>query len=98
MSSLPAAYVKSATPHQRVAADRLPMSSSLGSAGAEFRQMVEAVTFSNPAAVTLTLKKRAGGNGIDEIKASAHFRPLGQRLNPKGLGSPAVLHGRSAPL
>ena len=70
------------------------MSSSLGSAGAEFRQMVEAVTFSNPAAVTLTLKKRAGGNGIDEIKASANFRHFRNRLNHAVLGSAAKLHGR----
>jgi hypothetical protein len=76
-----------------VAADRLLMSSSLQGAGAELRRMVEGTDFQNPAAVTLTLKKRAGGNVIDQIKASANFRHFRNRLNHAVLGSAAKRHG-----
>ncbi|WP_092513054.1 hypothetical protein [Afipia sp. GAS231] len=56
--------------------------------------MIEAVTFLNPAAVTLTLKKRAGGNVIDQIKASINFRHFRNRLDHAVLGSAAKKHGR----
>jgi hypothetical protein len=69
------------------------MSSQSQSAGAQLRRMVEIVKFLNPAAVTLTLKKRAGGNVIDEIKASANFRHFRNRLNHAALGSKAKRHG-----
>lgn len=60
---------------------------------AELHRMVEAVQFTNPAAVTLTMKKRAGGNVIDEIKASANFRHFRNRLNHAILGSKAKRYG-----
>jgi hypothetical protein len=75
-----------------MAGDCLLMSSP-SHAGAELRQMVEKTKFQNPAAVTLTLKKRAGGNVIDEIKASANFRHFRNRLNHSVLGSKAKRHG-----
>ena len=55
--------------------------------------MVEEVKFVNPTAVTLTMKKRAGGNAIDEIKASATFRHFRNRLNNAILGSKAKRYG-----
>lgn len=69
------------------------MSRSLLNAGAELRRMVDETEFQNPAAVTLTLKKRVGGNVIDEIKASANFRYFRNRLNHAVLGSKAKRHG-----
>jgi hypothetical protein len=69
------------------------MNSFLQAVGAELRRMVETVNFLNPAAVTLTLKKRAGGNVIDPIKASANFRHFRNRLNHAVLGSKAKRHG-----
>jgi len=76
-----------------MAADRVPMSSPSRSLGAELHRMVEQIDFVHPAAVTLTLKKRAGGNVIDEIKASANFRHFRNRLNHAVLGSKAKRHG-----
>ena len=69
------------------------MSISSLNVGAELRRMVEGVDFLIPAAVTLTLKKRAGGNVIDEIKASTNFRHFRNRLNHVVLGSKAKRHG-----
>jgi hypothetical protein len=55
--------------------------------------MVAETEFLNPAAVTLTLKKRVGGNIIDQIKASTNFRHFRNRLNHAVLGSRAKRHG-----
>jgi hypothetical protein len=50
--------------------------------------------FQNPAAVTLTMKKRVGCRNADPIAASENFRHFMNRLNHKILGSAAKLHGR----
>jgi hypothetical protein len=76
-----------------MAGNRLLMSCVLRSAGDELRRLVEQTSFVNPAAVTLTLKKRVGGNIIDEMKASANFRHFRNRLNHAVLGSKAKRYG-----
>jgi hypothetical protein len=70
------------------------MSSPSQSAGAELRRMIAETEFRNPTALTLTLKKRAGGNVIDEIKASTNFRHFRNRLNHAVLGSKAKRYGQ----
>ena len=77
-----------------MAAHRLQMSSISTNANAELRRMVHNAQFRNAAAATLTLKKRAGGNVIDEIKASTNFRHFRNRINHEVLGSAAKRHGK----
>jgi hypothetical protein len=60
----------------------------------ELRGMFNPSRFQNPAAVTLTMKKRVGGRKADPIVASENFRHFMNRLNHKVLGSAAKLHGR----
>ena len=58
------------------------------------RGLFDPSRFQNPAAVTLTMKKRIGGRNADPIVASENFRHFMNRLNHKILGSAAKLHGR----
>jgi hypothetical protein len=58
------------------------------------RELFDPSKFQNPAAVTLTMKKRVGGRNADPIVASENFRYFTNRLNSKILGSAAKLHGR----
>src|ERR1700730_5930146 len=58
------------------------------------RAMFDPSQFQNPAAVTLTMKKRVGCQNADPIAASENFRHFMNRLNHKILGSAAKLHGR----
>jgi hypothetical protein len=60
----------------------------------ELRGLFDPRGFQNPAAVTLTMKKRVGGRNADSILASQNFRHFMNRLNHKILGSAAKLHGR----
>jgi hypothetical protein len=60
----------------------------------ELRGLFDPSRFQNPAAVTLTMKKRVGGRNADSILASENFRQFMNRLNNKILGSAAKLHGR----
>jgi hypothetical protein len=60
----------------------------------ELRGLFDPNKFQNPAAVTLTLKKRVGGRNADSIVASENFRHFMNRLNHKILGSAAKLHER----
>lgn len=57
------------------------------------RELFATARFSLPAAVTLTMKKRAGGKLIDSISASQNFRHFRNRLNAKLLGSKAKRYG-----
>jgi hypothetical protein len=57
-------------------------------------ELVGAVPFQNPVAVTLTMKKRAGGRAADEIVASANLRLFRVRLETRVLGRAAKVHGR----
>lgn len=49
--------------------------------------------FSHPVAVTLTMKKRVGGQSADPISASENFRHFRNRLNAKLLGAKAKRYG-----
>jgi hypothetical protein len=60
----------------------------------ELRALFDPSRFQNPAAVSLTMKKRVGGRNADHIVASENFRHFMKRLNHKILGSAAKLHGR----
>jgi hypothetical protein len=60
----------------------------------ELRKRFDPSQFQNPAAVTLTMKKRVGFRNVDPIVASDNFRHFMSRLNHKILGSAAKLHGR----
>lgn len=59
----------------------------------ELERFIKSVKFQNPAAVTLTMKKRAGGRAADAIVASENFRHFRNRLNHAVLGSRAKRHG-----
>jgi hypothetical protein len=60
----------------------------------ELRALFDPNQFQNPAAVTLTMKKRVGCRNADHMVASENFRHFMKRLNHKILGSAAKLHGR----
>src|SRR5258706_11400856 len=60
----------------------------------ELRGLFDPSMFQNPAAVTLTMKKRVGCRNADLFVASDSFRHFMNRLNHKLLGSAAKLHGR----
>jgi hypothetical protein len=51
------------------------------------------VHINNPTAVTLTMKKRSGGQSADPIIASRTFQNFRNRLNHKVLGSCAKRYG-----
>jgi hypothetical protein len=65
-----------------------------GRCAEELRALFDPDKFQNPAAVTLTMKKRVGCRNVDPIVASENFRHFMNRLNSKILGSAAKLHGR----
>jgi hypothetical protein len=65
-----------------------------GHCAAQLRALFDPSQFQNPAAVTLTMKKRVGGHNTDAIVASENFRHFMSRLNHNILGSAAKLHGR----
>lgn len=60
---------------------------------AGLRRLLHTIKFSNPAAVTLTMKKRAAGRLADEIVASENLLQFRNRLNHAVLGSRAKRHG-----
>jgi hypothetical protein len=69
------------------------MTLALTDAEAELRRLLHSIKFENPAAVTLTMKKRAGSRAADAIIASENFRHFRNRLDQAILGSRAKRHG-----
>ena len=65
-----------------------------GHCAPQLRALFDPSQFQNPAAVTLTMKKRVGGQNADAIVASKNFRHFMSRLNHNILGSAAKLHAR----
>jgi hypothetical protein len=65
-----------------------------GSCGDELERLFNSVRFSQPAAVTLTMKKRAGSRSADEITASENFRYFRSRLETRVLNRAAKRHGK----
>ena len=59
----------------------------------ELRAFLESIRFENAAAVTLTMKKRAGAKVADDINASDNFRHFRNRLDNAILGSRAKRYG-----
>ena len=66
---------------------------SAGSSEAELRAFLQAIKLDNVAAVTLTMKKRAGAKVADDINASDNFRHFRNRLDHAILGSRAKRYG-----
>ena len=66
---------------------------ALPGAETELRQLLQSVKFTNPTAVTLTMKKRAGSQVADPINASGNFRHFRNRLDHAVLGSRAKRYG-----
>jgi hypothetical protein len=60
----------------------------------ELRALFDPSRFQNPAAVTLTMKKRVGFQNADHLVASETFRHFMNRLNHTILGSAAKRYGR----
>lgn len=60
----------------------------------ELRAIVNLRSFIQPAAVTLTMKKRVGGQSNDMMVASVNFRHFMNRLNHDVLKSAAKRHGK----
>ncbi|WP_375777816.1 hypothetical protein ACE103_42765 [Bradyrhizobium sp. ma5] len=56
--------------------------------------LINAVPFENPVAVTLTMKKRARARAADDIVASANLRLFRVRLETRVLGRAAKVHGK----
>lgn len=69
------------------------MSEIAASAEAELRAFLQSIAFQNAAAVTLTMKKRAGSKVADDINASDNFRHFRNRLDHAILGSRAKRYG-----
>ncbi len=65
-----------------------------GHCAEQLRALFDPSQFQNPAAVTLTMKKRVGRRNADHMVASENFRHFMNRLNHKILGSATKLHGR----
>jgi hypothetical protein len=65
----------------------------MSNAEIELRAFLNSITFENAAAVTLTMKKRAGAKVADDINASANFHHFRNRLNHAILGSRAKRYG-----
>lgn len=61
---------------------------------AELHRLIDLQSFTNPAAVTLTMKMRVDGHSNDMMTASANFRHFMNRLNHTILKSAAKRHGR----
>jgi hypothetical protein len=59
----------------------------------ELRVMFDPGLFANPTALTLTMKKRAGGRNADHIIASTNFRHFINRLSHALLGARAKRYG-----
>jgi hypothetical protein len=59
----------------------------------ELRNLLLSVHFTNPTAVTLTMRKRVGGRVADEIVASENLLHFCNRLNHAVLGSRAKRYG-----
>lgn len=76
-----------------MAIDQISMSAARNGAEAELRAFVHSIEFTNPASVTLTMKKRADGKVADAIIASANFRHFSNRLNHVIFGSRAKRYG-----
>ena len=55
---------------------------------------IKAARFTNPAAVTLTLKKRDKARSVDQIVATENFRHFRNRLDHTLLGTKAKRYGR----
>ncbi|WP_156433799.1 hypothetical protein [Bradyrhizobium retamae] len=64
----------------------------------QLERLITSIQFQNPAAVTLTLKKRAGARIADAIAASENFRHFRTRLESRVLGRSARRHNRRLPL
>ena len=60
----------------------------------ELKRLFNAANFQNPAAVSLTMKKRIGSLACDAIVASDTLRYFRRRLESAILGSAAKRHGR----
>jgi hypothetical protein len=69
------------------------MTPALTDAEAELRRLLHSIKFENPAAVTLTMKKRASSRAADAIIASENFRHFRNRLDQAILSSRAKRHG-----
>jgi hypothetical protein len=74
-------------------ADQVLMSVVSSKAELELRAFLEWIRFENAAAVTLTMKKRAGAKVADDINASDNFRHFRNRLDHAALGSRAKRYG-----
>jgi hypothetical protein len=59
----------------------------------QLERLFNTVKFDNPAAVTLTMKKRVGSRAADHIVASDNFRHFRNRLDHAVLGSRAKRYG-----
>ncbi len=64
----------------------------------ELKQLITSVQFQNPAAVSLTLKKRCGPRAADPIVASENFRLFRIRLETRVLGRAAKRHRKRLPI
>ena len=71
---------------KRMATDQVPITVRTRTCRNELQSFIEEVTFDNPTAVTLTMKKRAGGLSADQITASRNFQHFRNRLNHTVLG------------
>jgi hypothetical protein len=60
----------------------------------EIARLISSMPFQAPAAVTLTMKKRHGGQVVDDIVASENFRHFRNRLEHLLLGSAAKRYGK----
>jgi hypothetical protein len=69
------------------------MTSQLLACRDELVRFLRSIKLQNPAAVTLTMKKRARGRLADAIVASENFGHFCNRLNHAVLGSRAKRHG-----
>jgi hypothetical protein len=64
----------------------------------ELKQLIASIPFQNPAAVSLTLKKKSGARLADEMVASENFRLFRIRLESRVLGRAAKKHGKRLPI
>jgi cytochrome P450 len=76
-----------------MATDSLLMTDRIITCSDELDAFIKSVRFNNPTAVTLTMKKRAGGLSADQIIASQNFQHFRNRLNHTVLGSRAKRYG-----
>jgi hypothetical protein len=86
------------SPKETLAADQVSMTAQPIVCRDEVVKFIKSIKFPNPAAVTLTMKKRAGGRAADTIIASENFRHFRNRLNHTVLGSRAKRHGAQLPM